>query len=71
MNRSKEETMGAVRDSQVLAYPSLEPLPGATNVSGVTATPRKFVNNTRPEVVRQGILKLEERTYCERVSERR
>ena len=67
MNGSKEETMGAVGDSQVLAYPSLEPLSGATNVSGVTATTRKFINNTRPEVVGQGILKLEERTHCERV----
>ena len=52
MNGSKEETMGAVGDSQVLAYPSLEPLSGATNISGVTATARKFINNTRPEVVR-------------------
>ena len=57
MNGSKKETMGVVGDSQVLAYPSLEPLSGVTNVSGVTATTRKFINNTRPEVVGQGILK--------------
>ena len=59
--------MGAGGDSQVLAYLSLEPLSGETNVSGVTATTRKFINNTRPEVVGQGILKPEERTYRERV----
>ena len=41
--------MGAVGDFQVLAYPSLEPLSGATNVSGVTATTRKF--NTHCERV--------------------
>ena len=63
MNGSKEETIGAVGDSQALAYPSLEPLSVATNISGVTATIRKFTNNTRPEVVGQGILKLEERTH--------
>ena len=71
MNGLKEETMDAVGDSQELAYLSLEPLSSATNVSGITATSRRFVNNTRPEVVGQGILKLEERTYCERVGERR
>ena len=55
MDGSNEETMGAVRDSQVLAYPSHKQLSGVTNVNGVTVTTRKFMNNTRSKVVEQVI----------------
>ena len=63
--------MSAIRDPQVLAYSSLKSLPGATNVGGVTATARKFIDNTRQQLIGKSILELEERANGKNIGQGR
>ena len=71
VGRGGKDTISSIRPAHVLADPCPEPLSGASNIGGIAASTRKFVDDTRHQLSRQAVLESEDRTDGVRIGEGR